>query len=354
MSTGIFILPVYWSNGMVSHQEPMHEIHNKCLLALRLEIGKKELLIHMNTGHMPMPWELKEMVQERPCTRRSFLEILNSFIGKSEALVPVRIRSSTFNTYKIRQKILQGFLMHLRKTHLMPEQFTPHIATLLFDYLTVVKKNSRNYAGRVIAFAARVLKFAIRERELQTNPLEFYSIKRDPPKPIVALNVDELIKLERHRFRQLRLQYVADNFLFQCYEGLCYADLVLFNPDKHLQERHDMKWIMMNRHKSGTGTIVPLFQEARLILEKYAYQLPVITNQKYNSYLKEIGEICGIEKNLTTHMARKTFANIRLNGGYTIEAVSRMMGHKNISMTQSHYANPGIDRILLEYRKMAG
>jgi integrase len=146
---------------------------------------------------------------------------------------------------------------------------------------------------------------------------------------------------------------VADLFLFQCYTGLAYAELQAFDPMVHLVEQHDMTWLMINRHKSGSGTILPFFPEARAILEKYGNWLPVITNQKYNSYLKEVGEICGIEKYLTTHIARKTFATLKLNAGYSIEAVSKMVGHKNISITQTHYATPGMERILNEYRKMA-
>ena len=105
-------------------------------------------------------------------------------------------------------------------------------------------------------------------------------------------------------------------------------------------------WIEMKREKTGKGISVPLLPQAMKIMEKYdnggdkeAHVLPAISNQKMNSYLKEITEIVGINKKLTHHTARKTFATtILLYNDVPIEIVSKLLGHSSIAVTQKHYA----------------
>ena len=95
-----------------------------------------------------------------------------------------------------------------------------------------------------------------------------------------------------------------------------------------------------------------MFNDAKRILRKYKLVLPLISNQKYNVYLKEIVKIISIDKDLTTHTARKTFAMVKLNDGFSIESVARMLGHNSIKVTQSTYAQVGVERIWNEYNKI--
>jgi site-specific recombinase XerD len=108
-----------------------------------------------------------------------------------------------------------------------------------------------------------------------------------------------------------------------------------------IQKDHSI-WIEMYRQKTHKQFSVPLLPKAKTIIEKYQTQesfLPIITNQKFNAYLKEIAEIVGINKTLTHHIGRKTFATtILLNNDIPIEIVSELLGHSKISMTQEHYA----------------
>jgi integrase len=107
------------------------------------------------------------------------------------------------------------------------------------------------------------------------------------------------------------------------------------------------KWIKINRTKTDTRSSIPLLSVPAAIIEKYAdcpkcnashRLLPVLTNQKVNGYLKEIADLCGITKNITSHLARHTFATtVTLTNGVPLESVSKMLGHKSIRTTQ-HYA----------------
>jgi len=148
-------------------------------------------------------------------------------------------------------------------------------------------------------------------------------------------------------FQIERLELVKDIFLFSCYTGLAYVDVGNLKKTQIVSGIDNEKWIITKRQKTGTPQRIPLLAQALKIMKKYEGHkkcidnnavLPVLTNQKMNSYLKEIADTCGITKNLTFHIARHTFATtITLCNGVPLETVSHMLGHKRITQTQ-HYA----------------
>ncbi|WP_313367621.1 site-specific integrase [Sphingobacterium mizutaii] len=159
-----------------------------------------------------------------------------------------------------------------------------------------------------------------------------------------SLTKQELAKLEKKRFRVERLQQVLDMFLFSCYTGLAYIDLSELTPDNIITGIDGNLWIFTSRAKTDTGVRIPLLPKARELMEKYSDDpravnkgtvFPVISNQRMNGYLKEIAEICEINKDLTFHIARHTFATtVTLSNGVPIESVSKMLGHTSIRTTQ--------------------
>ena len=161
------------------------------------------------------------------------------------------------------------------------------------------------------------------------------------------LSQEELDILINSSFNTDRLNQVKDIFLFSCYTGLAYADVKKMSQDNLSIGIDGEKWLFINRTKTGTISRVPLLPAAVDVLDKYGLYpscinqnrlLPVLSNQKMNSYLKEIGDSCQIQKELTFHIARHTFATtVTLNNDVPIETVSKMLGHKNIRTTQ-HYA----------------
>lgn len=155
------------------------------------------------------------------------------------------------------------------------------------------------------------------------------------------LSEDEVIAIATKEISIKRLDQVRDVFVFACYTGLAYADIATLRAD-NIQKMFDGKlWIVTHRQKTKTNVNVPLLPTAEKILRKYEGQflngelLPILSNQKTNAYLKEIADICEIEKNLTFHLARHTFATtMTLGKGVPIESVSKMLGHTNIQTTQ--------------------
>jgi site-specific recombinase XerD len=143
-----------------------------------------------------------------------------------------------------------------------------------------------------------------------------------------------------------RLRLVADVFIFGCFTGYAYTDLKHLTPSNLFTDEQGKLWIHAHRQKTKIVSHVPVLPPVKKILDKYKNHkycikhnvlLPVLTNQKLNGYLKEIADLCGIQKNLTTHIARHTFATtVTLNNDVPIESVSKMLGHSTITMTQNY------------------
>ena len=154
------------------------------------------------------------------------------------------------------------------------------------------------------------------------------------------LTDEEILRVANKDLGIQRLELVRDIFIFSCFTGLAYIDVSNLTPD-HIVTMDDKQWIMTKRQKTSVETNVLLLDIPRAIIAKYSHKtyrdgklFPVLTNQKTNSYLKEIADLCGIKKKLTFHLARHTFATMSLSKGVPIESVSKMLGHTNIRTTQ--------------------
>jgi integrase/recombinase XerD len=158
------------------------------------------------------------------------------------------------------------------------------------------------------------------------------------------LSANELSNLETYNFKLDRLDRVRDLFVFSCYTGISYADIIKLTPLNISFGINGEKWILTKRQKTKTPIKIPILEKAQDILNKYEEHpitqitgtlLPVITNEKLNLYLKEVADAVGITKNLTFHMARHTFATtVTLSNGVPIETVSKLLGHTKIATTQ--------------------
>ena len=162
-----------------------------------------------------------------------------------------------------------------------------------------------------------------------------------------ALTEFELQVLSAKKFSVERLGLVRDIFLFSCFSGLAYSDVKKLKRCEIVIGIDGEKWLISKRQKTDITARIPLLPQALRIVDKYENDpqciltervLPILSNQKMNAYLKEIADLCGINKNLTYHIARHTFATtVTLSNGVPIETVSKMLGHRNIKTTQ-HYA----------------
>lgn len=213
-------------------------------------------------------------------------------------------------------------------------------------YLRSVRKCANNTAVKYIKNFHKVINICLANDWISKNPFSNYKSKL---KEVIReyLSPEEIETMMNKKFVSNRLEIVRDIFVFSCFTGLAYIDVKQLTPNNISFGIDGDKWIFKNRQKTDTTSKIPLLPIALSIVNKYASHpiclnknllLPILSNQKMNAYLKEIADVCGINKELTFHIARHTFATtVTLSNGVPIETVSKMLGHTNLKTTQ-HYA----------------
>ncbi|AXP82728.1 site-specific tyrosine recombinase XerC [Mariniflexile rhizosphaerae] len=213
-------------------------------------------------------------------------------------------------------------------------------------WLRSVRNCANNTAVKYIKNFSKIIKICLANDWLDKNPFANYKSKVKEVER-VYLTEAEIQSIIEKDFKTERLSLVRDIFLFSCFTGLAYIDV------KNLTKSHisygidGEKWIFTHRQKTESASKIPILPVTQMIIDKYENYpqcinedklLPILSNQKMNAYLKEIAGVCEIEKELTFHIARHTFATtVTLTNGVPIESVSKMLGHKNLRTTQ-HYA----------------
>ncbi|WP_295801724.1 site-specific integrase [Mucilaginibacter sp.] len=216
-----------------------------------------------------------------------------------------------------------------------------------YDFFLRSERNCcNNTAVKYLKNFKKIVRICLNNGWINKDPFITYKTRLTEVTP-AFLTHDELMRIEKKQFENERLKQVRDTFLFSCYTGLAYVDVNKLKRSEVTTGIDGKQWIYTNRQKTDTASRIPLLQVPLSILSSYENHpqcissdrlLPVLSNQKMNAYLKEIADICGIEKPFTYHTARHTFATtVTLSNGVPIETVSKMLGHKNIRTTQ-HYA----------------
>lgn len=206
-------------------------------------------------------------------------------------------------------------------------------------YMYLLTKKKVSTANAFIARLKAVFHYAFDNGKIKTMPFGGLILQKEKVK-IEYLTESELNKIRQCSCHGIeRLIHVRDSFIFLCLTALSYTDCKNLSPDDILTDEQGNRYINKTRQKTGIEYVVYLCDEAISILEKYEYRLPIPSNQKMNSYLKELSVLSGIDKELHCHLARKTCATLLLNKGVTIEVVARVCGHSNTKVTQKIYAH---------------
>lgn len=194
------------------------------------------------------------------------------------------------------------------------------------------------------------ISMAIKSGLCKHNPYDEFKAVRGKSKEPTWLSETEIKLIEDWKPVSEKLERIRDIFIFQCYTGLAYVDVFNFDKSK-IEIQNGSEVIRSSRKKTGEAYIFLLLPKAKAILEKYEYKLPVITNQKYNDYLKLIGAGAGISKVLTSHVARHTYGTYLINNGISILTVSKALGHSNTRMSE-HYAKILASTVINEMSKL--
>ena len=264
---------------------------------------------------------------------------IKELIGKGYA-------AGTLERFAISKKHLEEFLVWKLNTKDISIKEIDFALIKDFEfYLRSVKECSNNTAVKYIRNFRKIVNICLENDWLDKDPFVKYKGAMEQVDTNFLLE-SQVEAIYGKKYTSPRLTTIRDMFIFSCFTGLAYVEANDLRPE-HIRIGIDgQKWIFKHRQKTGTLSKIPLLPIAEEIILRYASHpksvnegkiLPMISNQKVNEYLKEIGDLSRIPFDLTFHVARHTFATMMLTNGVPIETVSKMLGHKNIHTTQ-HYA----------------
>lgn len=288
----------------------------------------------MANGQPVTAANLKSYLQTGGTKTFTLSMLINRFMGE------LRTTPKTYRKYELAMDYILNKIGDVEVSTITVGQCNKLYADLKVDFLP---STSAGYMTKCKTLFA----YAMDNGLMKINPANGIKITKGTP-TISYLSNDDISKIKALRLEDYdRLNKVRDLLLFQASTGMAYCDLVHFD-NSMVVKKGDVYTYTDNRQKTGiefTTVILPMGVE---VINKYDGQLPLISNQKYNQYLKEIQKLAGISTTITTHLLRKTYAHYMLNNGVRIETVARLLGHSNTNITQRIYCRKTSDTVAAE------
>ncbi len=343
------ILPEHWNSerGCAVANTRFGKELNQCLDQIRLRVYQRhqELL----SRNLPVTAAALKGAYLNGFGEEDVHNLLDLYCEHNASLksmIDKGVSRATYIRHETSRRNLERFLRDIYQLEDISLKEVTHVFIKEYEtYLRTTRNCNNNSTVKYIKNFGKVIKEAMNRDWVQANPfrnIRFHLEEVDKP----FLSKGELNKIMTREFAIIRIAQVRDVFVFCCFTGLAFIDVKTLTA-KDLQQGVDGNlWIRKQRNKSKQWAHIPLLPDARLIIERYSSNpqcqrkgvlLPVLSNQKMNAYLKEIADLCGIQKNLTTHCARHTFATtVTLANKISMESVSKMLGHSSLSMTQKY------------------
>lgn len=308
----------------------MHQIHRELVLDMSVPVTANAIINRYCGNDVKM-----------------LLEVFEDHNDKCRALIGKEYVEGTVRKFDTTLLYLKQFLkQRYRKDDIpLPEINQEFVRDLEF-FLKTEKSCQNNSALKHIKNFRKVIRIAIGNDWIKRDPFFGLRFKAEEVN-VDFLSNDELKRIRQKKITIPRLERIRDIFVFCCFTGLAFVDVSQLTAEDLIKDAQGNMWIRKMRQKTKEMCNIPLLSVAKEILEKYkdfastnakGLLLPVSSNQKTNAYLKEIADICGIKKKLTTHVARHTAATVVfLANRVSMENVAKILGHANLNMTR-HYA----------------
>jgi len=301
------------------------------VIARKIEDLQLKCLIE---GRMFNKEVLRTNIQYGFCENRDSMGMLFSMFLVSQ-MKKVNAGTSTLRNYRKYEIVRDLFFNNsgIKEETLVVSVRQRHIVD--FNTYLVSQYEQATVAGMMQKLKS-VFLYALKNKMIQENPFMGFKIIRKE-KEVDFLTQEEVGRIRSAILPSQRMDEMRDLFLFQCFTALSYCDMAALVPEDYKKNEYGHIYISKERAKTGVKFIAILFEDAVGIAEKYNYRLPVISNNKYNQYLKILGERCEITKPMHTHIGRHTAACYLLNRGLSLDVVARIMGHASTKITK-HYA----------------
>lgn len=310
------------------------------------------------SGEILTAEKLKQVISSKGEKCIALLDLFDDFLKEYSKLIGHKTSQRTYDKYVLVRNRLATYLRESYNLSDIPLQDISPKFIMGFDtFLRTTYHVANNHAMKMMQKFRTIYQTAIDNGWIQKNSFASIKIHFD----IVDrefLTKQELAAIIQKPMTSKRLDQVRDIFVFCCFCGLAYCDVAELTTENLVVGDDRKTWLSTRRQKTDTPVNVPLLEIPLALLQKYEGQLggkllPVPSNQKCNDYLKEIASICGINKELTFHMARHTFSTtVTLSNGVPIETVSKMLGHRNIRTTQI-YAKVIQDKVAADMEMLA-
>jgi len=309
--------------GDTQTNEYIEAVRMKCY-TLQTEMLKRGLLFTADTFVYAFKYGIKQ-------NSISVYALFDEFMMKQQEKKKVGlITPAVYTKYKCTIRYTKEAL----KTDKMMNELSTSDMEDIYTYM--LGRMANNSAICYMRKLKTILIYAIREGYITTNPITFKfhkdKVKTEP------LTLDEVRRIRTKVLGSKSMENVRDLFIFQCYTGLAFYDMSSLTQKDIKVDKDGNEWILKERIKTGVMAYIPVLPVVKEILVKHQYLLPTLSNQKYNSYLKEIQEVCGIKKTLHSHLARHTCGTLLLNAGVDMLTVSKVLGHSSTKTTEAVYA----------------
>lgn len=339
--------PLQWDDKAqcVRGRNPESESINKQIRAFKTSLYNHFTRL-VEKGETVSAKKIKDLFNGVDKKRKTLIQVFEFHNNKMEKQVGKDYAKGTYERFKTCLKLLKEFM---KQTYCCDDILLEEIKLAFitdFDFFLRTKRNcNNNTTVKYIKNFKKIIREVIAHGWLQADPFANYKARLEQVDRVI-LTQDEIDLLMKKRFEIKRLEQIKDIFLFCCFTGLAYADVKKLSKDNLFIGINKGNWIQINRTKTNVQSKIPILPMAQTILDKYNDNpvcltqnklLPVPSNQNYNSYLKEVADLCGIKKKLTSHIARHTFATtVTLNHRVPIETVSKMLGHRSIKTTEQY------------------
>lgn len=356
-----FILPCLWSTAKgraIPRNRECKEI-NMYLDAVKLRLMQHQREMEVDGVFVTADELLDRFNGVGRAKRRTIVEIFREHNDKSHKLAGVDMSPATVERYETSLKHTVEFMQHAyHKDDICLDDIDHKYITDYEFYLKTERKCSHNTATKYLKNFKKIIRIALANEWMKKDP--FANIK-------FTLDDVERDFLEEHELQIImdkefviqRLEYIRDAFVFSCFTGLAFSDLKGLREEHIVTDNDGAMWIRKRRQKTKNMCNIPLLDIPLHLLQKYKDHpacgtkgelLPVPSNQKMNAYLREIADVCGIQKDISTHTGRYTFATVTcLSNGISMESVAKMLGHSDTKMTR-HYAKV-LDRTIINEMK---
>jgi site-specific recombinase XerD len=348
ISSGLYVEESKWSSEASKMKGSNEEarIINGQLDMMRATVYETEKKLFMSQVQITFE-SFRNEYNGKKERERMLIPIFEEHNRKIKELVGQEYAPGTLERYQTSLKHTKDFLFWKYNLTDINIEKIDHAFIMEYEfYLRSVRKCGNNTAVKYIKNFHKIINQCMANAWLTKDPFVNYKakIKEVVREFLTEKEIEDIINKE---FVSERLELVRDIFIFSCFTGLAYIDVQQLTTNNVALGIDGDKWIFKNRQKTDTASKIPLLPMAQEIIKKYENHpvcknenrlLPILTNQKMNAYLKEIADVCKINKELTFHIARHTFATtITLSNGVPLETVSKMLGHTNLKTTQ-HYA----------------